>query len=56
MTGKVKKPTSKQLRPIALKNVSYKLYMSFIGKHVDRYVTNNDEIKHTQVDFPKDHR
>ena len=32
---KVNKPTAKQLRPIALTDVSYKLFMTIIGKKID---------------------
>ena len=32
---KVNKPTAKQLRPIALTDVSYKLFMTIIGKKLD---------------------
>ena len=53
MIGKVNKPTSEQLRPIALTNVSYKLYMSFIGKIIDQHIIHNDEAKHAWAGFTK---
>ena len=35
---KVKKPTGNQMRPIALTDVSYKLFMTIIGKKIDRHI------------------
>ena len=40
---KVKKPTAKQMRPIALTDVSYKLFMTIIGKKIDRHVLENNK-------------
>ena len=34
---KVNKPTAKQLRPIALTDVSYKLFMTIIGNKIDAH-------------------
>ena len=38
---KVNKPTVKQLRPIALTDVSYKLFMTIIGKKIDAHLLEN---------------
>ena len=35
---KVKKPTAKQMRPIALTDVSYKLFMTILRKKIDRHI------------------
>ena len=35
---KVKKPTAKQMRPIALTDVSYKLFMTILGKKIDKII------------------
>ena len=38
MVPKTKKPTVQKLRPIALTDVSYKLYMKIIGSKIDQYI------------------
>ena len=48
---KVKKPTAKQLRPIALTDVSYKLCMTIIGKKIDAHILDNHEKLDTQAGF-----
>ena len=45
---KVNKPTAKQLRPIALTDVSYKQFMSLIGKKSDAHLLGNHEKLDTQ--------
>ena len=51
MVPKVKKPTAKQLRPIALMDVSYKLYMKIQGKKIDEHLIHNNEQIGTQAGF-----
>ena len=47
---KVKKPTAKQMRPIALTDVSYKLFMAIIGKKIDRHILeNNKRMEHRLI-------
>ena len=48
---KVKKPTAKQMRPIALTDVSYKLFMTILGKKIDRYILENNKRMETQAGF-----
>ena len=40
---KVKKPTAKQMRPIALTDVSYKLFMTILGKKIDSHILENNK-------------
>ena len=48
---KVNKPTAKQLRPIALTDVSYKLFMTIIGNKIDAHLLENHEKLDTQAGF-----
>ena len=48
---KVNKPTAKQLNPIALSDVSYKLFMTIIGKKIDANLLENHEKLDTQAGF-----
>ena len=43
--------TAKQLRPIALTDVSYKLFMTIIGKKIDAHLLENHEKLDTQAGF-----
>ena len=45
---KVNKPTAKQLRPIALTDVSYKRFMTIIGNKIDAHLLDNHEKLVTQ--------
>ena len=47
----VNKPTAKQLRPIALTDVSYKLFMTIIGKKIGAHQLDNHEKLDTQAGF-----
>ena len=49
MIPKVKKPMASQLRPIALMDVSYKLYMKIQG--ADQHIKYNNEQIDTQAGF-----
>ena len=51
MIPKVKKPMATQLRPIALMDVSYKLYMKIQGKKIDDHLKCNNEQLDTQAGF-----
>ena len=48
---KFNKPTVKQLRPITLTDVSYKLFMTIIGKQIDAHLLENHEKLDTQAGF-----
>ena len=51
MLEKKKKPTAKDLRPIALTDISYKLFMSLIKNEIEEHLVANKEIKETQAGF-----
>ena len=51
MIPKVSKPQAKQLRPIALTDVSYKIFMTLIKNSVERHIKANDLGKETQSGF-----
>ena len=44
---KVKKPTAKQMRPIVLTDVSYRLFMTILGKKINRYILENKKYGNT---------
>ena len=48
---KVKKPTAKQQRPIALYDVSYKLFMTIIRNTLYAHILDNHEKLDTQAGF-----
>ena len=48
---KVKKPTAKQMRPIALTDVSHKLFMTILGNKLDRHILENNKKLETQAGF-----
>ena len=51
MIPKTKKPTAKDLRPIALTNVSYKLFMSILKTKIEEHLKENDEMLEIQAGF-----
>ena len=51
MTEKKKKPTAKYLRPIALTNVSYKIYMSLMKDEIEENMKENMIIEESQAGF-----
>lgn len=51
MIPKVKMPTSQELRPIALTNTSYKIFMSLIGENTEEHVKTKKERKENQAAF-----
>ena len=53
MIPKVKKPTAAQLRPRALTDISYKLYMTIQGRKIDNHIIDNNEQIETQAGFTK---
>ena len=53
MIPKTKKPTAAQFRPIALTDVSYKLYMTIQGKKIDKHILDNNMQMETQAGFTK---
>ena len=53
MVPKKAKPMAKDLRPIALTDVSYKLCMSVIKEKVENHLEENDEMLETQAGFTR---
>lgn len=53
MIPKKSRPTVKDLRPIALTEVSYKLFMSLIKDEIEEHLWNNNEMKEVQAGFTK---
>ncbi|XP_068227857.1 uncharacterized protein [Palaemon carinicauda] len=51
MLKKKNKPTVKELRPIALTNVSYKIYMAFIKDGIEGHLKSNNAIENSQAGF-----
>ena len=51
MMKKKNKPTVKELRPIALTNISYKLFMSLIKNEIEDHLERNGEMKENQAGF-----
>ena len=49
----IKKPTVQKLRPIALTDVSYKLYMKIIGSKIDQHILKQQEKMDNQVGFTR---
>ena len=53
MIPKAKEPTAAQLRPIALTNVSYKIFMSIVKEKIELHLSENDAVLYTQAGFTK---
>ena len=51
MIPKKNKPQAKDLRPIAITNISYKLYMKQIGEEIEEHLEKNRIIKGNQIGF-----
>ena len=51
MIPKKNKPQAKDLRPIAITNISYKLYMKKIGEDIEEHLEKNEIIKGNQIGF-----
>ena len=51
MIKKERKPTVRHYRPIAITNVSYKIFMSFIREKIEEHIRNNNLIKENQIGF-----
>ena len=56
MVEKKSKPSVKDLRPIALTDVSYKIYMMLIKDEIERHIVQNQENKENQAGFTSDLR
>ena len=53
MIPKTTKPSAKDLRPIALTNVSYKIYMSLMKQHLEEHLERTEQMLETQAGFTK---
>lgn len=53
MIPKQKKPMVDQLRPLALTNVSYKVFMSLVKDTLENHISFNDMSKENQAGFTK---
>ena len=51
MLPKVKKPQAKELRPIALTNVSYKVFMTFVKNILEKHIERNGLTNEAQSGF-----
>ena len=56
LTPKIKKPTAKDLRPIALTNISYKIFMGIIREKIEEHLENNGITNELQAGFTKNRR
>ena len=50
---KIKKPTVKDFRPIALADISYKILMSIVKDQIEDHIEKNNLRKHNQTGFTK---
>ena len=53
MIKKVKKPKINELRPIALTNISYKIFMAILKEEIENHIEMNGEKLETQAGFTK---
>ena len=53
MIPKKSKPTVKDLRPIALTEISYKVFMTLLKDEIEEHLMKNDEMKEIQAGFTK---
>ena len=53
LIAKTKKPTVKDFRPIALANISYKLFMSMVKNQLESHLIQNNLTKDNQAGFTK---
>ncbi|CAL4152117.1 unnamed protein product, partial [Meganyctiphanes norvegica] len=51
MIKKIGKPTWRDFRPIALTNVSYKIFMTHIREQIERHLRINNLVRENQIGF-----
>ena len=56
MIPKVRNPEVKELRPISLINISYKIFMKIMRERIDNHLRENEEEKEEQTGFTKGKR
>ena len=56
MIKKIRKPTWKDFRPIALTNVSYKNFMTHIREQIEKHLRINNLARDNQIGFTEEGR
>ena len=56
MIPKIRKPTVSDLRPIALINTTYKLFMAILKNKIENHIEDTSEMDNLQAGFTKERR
>ena len=51
MIRKERRPTVRDFRPIAITNISYKIFMSLIRERIEEHLRQNNRIKENEIGF-----